>query len=633
MKITSSCFNKIIQEENLSKFSISCIFAFIGGVFLFMFLPFIVFGENSIITIFDNLNNTIPEFKMFHDGDFFFKFDVPTNAFDGRSTLYYSYIQYDFFSILFYLFNTFTAYVLNYYFAIIFGFISMFILLKYIKCSTTVSIFVAICYAILPTIPYWHIAMNTIPLAIVSFLFLQSRKNFSWVSIVLVFYPFISSFGAPGIFILGLWVFTTLFLFFKKRFFNINLTIGFFALCFGYILVNLKMFYVQFILQTPLNRQIYYKSLPSLDESVKYLLSCFKVYLIDGYFWHVASTHIQLIIPLCFIILFFYFLKVNILKNKIALMKQHVKYDTKIKIIFSLLITFVIFCFLSGLFDSGLINSFIYKILPVLTGFNFARIRVFNRQLCYIIFALCLDIIFLKSKNLRFSLTVHINHIKKYFDFSKIFKYASFFIVFILTLLQAKNIIMQKQPYNNASSTWAHFKHLVQNTDDKNWSYGFGTPYISYKNFFSESLFEKIKKDISYSNEPVAALGFYPSVLMYNGFNCIDGFDGSYPLAYMLKFRSLIAPELEINKKARLLYDESGSLNFLFNSELSFEPTWNKAADPVNLNLDMDIFRNDFNGTYILSRAEIANVANLNLRLIKIYKDTFYDIYLYTAVK
>jgi len=70
---------------------------------------------------------------------------------------------------------------------------------------------------------------------------------------------------------------------------------------------------------------------------------------------------------------------------------------------------------------------------------------------------------------------------------------------------------------------------------------------------------------------------------------------------------------------------------YLYNSELSSEPTKNKYTSPVNLNISMEVFKNDFEGKYILSRAEISNSDTLGLELIKRYYDekSIYTIYLY----
>jgi hypothetical protein len=76
---------------------------------------------------------------------------------------------------------------------------------------------------------------------------------------------------------------------------------------------------------------------------------------------------------------------------------------------------------------------------------------------------------------------------------------------------------------------------------------------------------------------------------MYNGFNCIDGYSNAYPLSYMQKFRTLIAPELEVNEQAREYYYSWRGRMYLYNSELSSQPTRDKDTSPAKLNIDMDV--------------------------------------------
>jgi hypothetical protein len=185
--------------------------------------------------------------------------------------------------------------------------------------------------------------------------------------------------------------------------------------------------------------------------------------------------------------------------------------------------------------------------------------------------------------------------------------------------------------YNDQYQTW--FNEIIKTGIAKKIMPDRNFPsFISYKEFFSADLFEKIKKNISYSGEKVVAFGYHPSVLMYNGFNCIDGYNNAYPLSYMQRFRTLIAPELEINQEAREYYDSWGGRMYLYNSELSYEPTRDKNTSPVKLNIDMEVFKNDFEGRYILSRAEISNSDALGLELKKQYDDGegIYVIYLYS---
>jgi hypothetical protein len=185
------------------------------------------------------------------------------------------------------------------------------------------------------------------------------------------------------------------------------------------------------------------------------------------------------------------------------------------------------------------------------------------------------------------------------------------------------------------SKTW--FNELVVKTGlaEKISLHVLDDDFISYKEFFAEDFFNEIKQDISYTNEKVVAFGYHPSVLMYNGFNCIDGYLSFYPLRHMQKFRTLIAPELEINEEARDYYDSWGGRMYLYNSELNCLPTRNKNTLPVKLNIDMSVFRNEFNGKYIFSRAEILNASILGLDFKKKYDsdESIYTIYLYAVDK
>jgi len=156
--------------------------------------------------------------------------------------------------------------------------------------------------------------------------------------------------------------------------------------------------------------------------------------------------------------------------------------------------------------------------------------------------------------------------------------------------------------------------------------------YISWKEFFAENLFTSIKEKLNYGNEKVAAFGFHPSVLMYNGFNCIDGYNSVYPLAYYKKFRSLIAPELARNKRARNYYDSWGGRLYLYTTPMSFTwPSRKKEVQPMPIFIDSDVFFNDFKATYILSRCEISNAADKNLELVEKFVDdgSIYNIWVY----
>jgi hypothetical protein len=99
---------------NTVKCETKVVYCIVVSTLLLFMLPFILFGENSIVTIHDNLDFEIAHYKMFKDNGLFFKFDAPTSGLSEMSTLYYSFVSFSFSSLLYYFFDIFPAYTINY---------------------------------------------------------------------------------------------------------------------------------------------------------------------------------------------------------------------------------------------------------------------------------------------------------------------------------------------------------------------------------------------------------------------------------------------------------------------------------------------------------------------------------------
>jgi hypothetical protein len=163
--------------------------------------------------------------------------------------------------------------------------------------------------------------------------------------------------------------------------------------------------------------------------------------------------------------------------------------------------------------------------------------------------------------------------------------------------------------------------------------------FISYNEFYSEEYFKYIKSDIGYNGEKAAAFGFSPGVLLYNGFHTIDGMRNIFPLSYNKKFERLIKPALDLNYASANYWRSSGGrLYFYIGNMIVFPPTKNRTSTidgkvfsfNTNLNIDIDVFKNEFNGKYIFSIYGIENADDLNLKLKKIYNGQgIYTIFLY----
>jgi len=599
--------------------------------FIVYFLPFILFGEDCIITIHDNLDSTVPLYKMFHDIGFFLKFDFPTRVYDEMSSLYFGF-NFSFITILYAVFPVFVAYCLQYFFSVLIGFFSMcFLLKKILPKYTTMIILISVLYAILPVVPAMSIAVSTLPLIMLLYFEFLAKEVFSPKVLALIFFPIFSSFVLIGIFILVFWVFGIVFDIITNKRINLNLVFGFLVLCIGYILVDLKLFYIVFFIKEPLNRSIFNMWPHGIKNMVKIFLSNTISIVKDG-FYHAASMQKMIILPFTFLVSICLFI-VNFFKiegdnNQTG---KRIKIDLyhsteKIKLLFVMEFAILILAMISGLYESGLLNGLIINFVPVLFGFAWGRVWIFNRILWYITFALIIYYI-LQPKSIAITFT---KNKKQFIISSKKIKLFAYLII----IFQFVYVLVSQVEYNDISKTWLNKIILKMNITEK--IYPKNSSPISYREYFAQDLFNEIKYDISYSNEKVAALGYHPSVLLYNGFNCIDGYNSAYPLSYMKKFRTLIAPELDQDNGNwfKEYFDSWGGRAYLFNTELNYEPTKDKNTSPVILNIDMDVFKNDFKGKYIISRAAVANCDTLGLKLIKKYDNekSIYTIYLYTVI-
>ena len=350
---------------------------------------------------------------------------------------------------------------------------------------------------------------------------------------------------------------------------NWNLIVGLLIMLVGTVIVDIKLFYSMFGTHEVLNRVI-----PFFDSNI--FMSEFKRYMIYGYA-HVTTVQKYVVLPTCSLYMMYLLIRKRFTKE--------FWYGV------GLYIAIIMFAALGAIYRTGWLNQIIISIFPFLNGFDWGRIHYLNRILWYVLFLkalICLS----KRKSTEW-------------------------IAYILVVLQIINIIFAPEVYNDTFKNLFH-KKTIQKNDE-----------VTFGEFYSEDLFTRIKKDIGYDGEVVAALGFFPSVLMYNGYNCLDGYMSYYPLKNMVAFRRLVEPEFEINREAQEYFDSWGGRMYLYNADVSYNVTREQSTEPVDLHIDMDVYR-EFGGKYILSRVPIGNADSLGLLLKKQYVgEYYYNMYVY----
>ncbi len=464
-------------------------------------------------------------------------------------------------------------------------------------------------YAVLPSYHIWRIALASLPLFIILLYYIW-KKNNTFCMILFFFYPFLSNFESTLIFLCGLMLLFIIGVSIYEKKLNKKLIIAFFLFCLGTVIFNFRLFYMRFVVHDTLSRDM----LPSLAHiSFKALKKYFKDYLLFGHY-HAPTMQTWAIIPVFLLVSVFvvyscikissrisYISKNEVmLKNfRFSLSLDDIPYEMKVCFINGLLI--ILFSLIAAGENAGCFIK-IKKITKVLNGFSFARFFTLNRIFWFLIFSSSL--IFLsKRKILKFLIPIFI-----------------FIQVIFLVISPTPNTHEYSIMYNDFAKSLVY--NMIPSLKNEE---------ISWKEFYDQALFNQIKRDINYKGEQVAAVGYHPAVLMYNDFNQVDGYISIYPQAAKVRFRKLIEPELKVNKPATQYYDSWGGRRYLFCGGFNYHPTKKPHPQSVILRIDSKVFREDYNGKYILSRAPISNADELGvfLRGSWTHKNSIYTIYVY----
>lgn len=250
-----------------------------------------------------------------------------------------------------------------------------------------------------------------------------------------------------------------------------------------------------------------------------------------------------------------------------------VKKKINFKLISLLIVTFLI-SLLYGFWNWEGLNAFKNNI-SILRSFNFSRFHWLHPLFWYLIFAISLKFI---QNNWK--------------------KYGKYIVVILLI---------------------GQISFLFYSSD-------FVTEYkrsgITYKEFYSESLFDEID---NYINEDkgeyrIASLGIYPEIALYNGFYTIDGYRFNYPLEYKHEFREIIEKELNKDNELKNYFDEWGSRCYIFSSELGKNFLYTKNVNKQIYNLEINTEQMSEMGVkFLLSAVKIMNYSENNL----IYTESF----------
>lgn len=615
---------------------------------LYAVLPMLIFGREYQFTIHDGLDGYAGIVQLFHDRKLLFHMSDILPIMDGESGRY-TFMTYNLYNLFNCAFGYLAGQICTRIFAVVFGFFSMLVFLCYFYDVNSLKqfdiyLFIAMAYTITPIAPNRSIAAAAMPIIIVLFSCLKKYERFTKIAFLTVLYPLVSNFPSYLVFTIMFWSLLTLGDFVLKKRLNGNLTVALALMVFSSVVIHFNYFYAA-IFAKDTNR-----SLLQGAKSGIFDWNTFRDYLLNGS-EYTRGLQGYILLPVLIIGTVYTLFQLN--ENG----EGHSKYILIAKV----LIGGWIFLFGAVLIKIVDLGFGTHTGIILIDGFQWGRLTEFIPLIIYSMLGgvvyvmlegkdsekgICYKWLITIISILLLLLIVGVN--QKYNN-SMIFVYAAYakFLLIIFAavlcsilvgiLLFGKNkqnrvfillsgMLIVQMIYSTLSM------ELYNDTGSTVYSKLLGTKFrFTFKEFFSEELFDEIKEDIAYDDEKVVAYGYHPSVLIYNGFCTLDIYQSVHSMEYQMRFREIIEPALDRYSHWAHYYDTWGGRMYLY-GELPYEPTGEKEAAPSSLFINTKALR-ELGGKYILSRAPIANSDELGIRFVNDYnkEGSLYHIYLYST--
>ncbi|MDH4214670.1 MAG: DUF6044 family protein [Candidatus Thorarchaeota archaeon] len=557
--------------------------------------PYYILGPTSQIGVHDTFDSNLIWYKVLAESGMVF---APSDAIvpgfmDGLPRLSFG----SEFYFLFWLiagFGILWGYIINITLMHIVGFVGMYFLLKthFLKEKKyhIICLGVAICYAILPFYPPSGLSASGIPLALYAFLNIRQNQA-SWKDwLLIIVIPFYSSLVYSFFFFITaigiLWLIDVIRdrKLHQKFLAAIALMAGVF-LVIEYRLVSSMLFETWFVS----HRTGYVIAGSDFIEALKIALNNF-------IYGHYHSPSFQTPIIMLTIGIGFLFL---LLRYRPKLNLNIENQSETIRQVLFLLIACIIISIWYGVMSLELLTP-IKQNLSIFRTFQFDRFYWLQSTIWYLLFALSLTVIY------------------QIFDKTKLMKIRVSQIAIVLIILLQIGLVYP--------TSWATTSEQVGGHDS-----------ITFEQFYAEKQFMMIRDDIGLPQESynVISIGLHPAIATYNGFYTLDGYSWNYPLEYKMRFRNIIAFELEKNETLRLYFDEWGNRCYTFVDGLNAVSMYTKDKNVTLDNLQLNITAmHELQCSYVISAVNISNYVSNSLQLLNVYNhpESAWMIFLYEVI-
>ena len=620
----------------------------IGLFFVLAALVYLLTGENARIAVADNLDLFQAQYQMMKNTGTFFARDAQVPMLHGvtRDDLPG---DWQLTGLLYAFLPSFTAYIVLYFIKIAIAVTSFCLLAiklwqdgvldgvrphaahgaavgtagaattiaaakKHLIACVNLSLLCGFAYGALCLFPAFGISFASIPLLIWLVLRFHREQKKSRAALYLVgifAYPFLSYFSYFGLFLIAYlcvaWIWSSA----AEKRLNHRLFFSIIALSAGYAFFENRLFASMLFSKEATIRQTMKIASMTWPQILDQMKQCF----LTGGAMHVTSVHAKLVLPVCCA----YFI---ILNAGCILRKDYRRIFHDVFNLGALILVFN--CFVFGIYYSEGVRNLISRLIPPLTGWQFGRTNFFNPFLWYGLFCIALYRLYLwTARRGSEGQTKALKGRGGRVCCSRLFRSVSYLPAVLSVLI----VLLTPVPYNDLY----HTVHAQLNARLR----GVNEQSLSYSEFYSEDLFEKIKRETGYHGEWSAAYGLHPATLEYNGIATLDGYLGFYSQDYKDRFRKIIAPALEKQPASRAYFDDWGARCYLYSgsSMVTVEAVRTPERTKEPLDLDVAAFK-ALGGKYIFSRLELTNAEEKGLSLRGKYSmedASPYTIYVYEA--
>lgn len=462
----------------------------------------------------------------------------------------------------------------------IISYVGMFLCANYFTSTPYIAAITGVLFSVLPFYPVYGLSVMGQPLLLFAIIQLYQKKNTAISFIIVLFFVVNSSLilvGYADIIMLSAFI---LFCILKKRPFK-RILAGLISMIIGYVFLNISL--LKNIL-LPSGSFVSHKE-DFIVGSSKPLNQFFDLFYHGAY--HAESNQEGIVVLSLITLLISIILYKQLNENgRIAVQR-----------LASLIIIATLIAALSALYKCAPVAAFRNRVGGPLLYFQLDRFYWLYPLIWFLVLSLSLYLMstFLKSKPFQ--------------------RVAVSTVVAIIFLLQINHCTI-KDNFQRLSNGW--YASMM---------------YASIDDFYQPELFSKVDSIIKESDKSayrVASVGLYPSIALYNGYFCLDGYSNNYSLDYKHSFREIIASELAKDETIRDYYDNWGNRCYIFSHELGIRFYLSKNSG-ITLN-DFDINTNklkELNCRYLFSAVPICNNDKLELVKKLSANQSVYDLYIY----